>query len=66
MKVYLNDKELNAESAITLDRFICSAGLKAERVIVELNGELIPGEAWGRTVLREGDRIFAVTFVGGG
>lgn len=66
MKVIFNRNEIKTGDGISLYDFILSAGLNPERIIVELNGRLVPGEHWRRTVLNEGDRILAVTFVGGG
>lgn len=40
--------------------------LRADRVAVELNGELAPRRAWAETVVRSGDRLEVVHFVGGG
>lgn len=39
---------------------------RTERVAVELNGEIIPKAAFGQTVLKDGDQLEVVSFVGGG
>lgn len=36
------------------------------RVVAQMNGEIIPREAFATTVLHEGDRLELVTLVGGG
>ncbi len=66
MKVIFNRKEMDAADGVTLRDFLLSAGLNQERVIVELNDELVPSPRWEETVLNDGDRLLAVTFVGGG
>lgn len=66
MKIIFNRKEVDAANGVTLRDFLLSAGLNPERVIVELNDELVPGPRWEETVLNDGDRLLAVTFVGGG
>ncbi len=66
MKVIFNRKEMDAADGVTLRDFLLSAGLNQERVIVELNDELVPSPRWKETVLNDGDRLLAVTFVGGG
>lgn len=40
--------------------------LAPERVVVELNGSIVKRPQWGETVLREGDTVEIVCFVGGG
>ena len=37
-----------------------------KRVVVELNGEIVPRDAYGETVLGDGDTVEVVSFVGGG
>lgn len=66
MKVIFNRKEMDAADGVTLRDFLLSAGLNQERVIVELNDELVPSPRWEETVLNDGDRLLAMTFVGGG
>ena len=39
---------------------------RADRVAVELNGELAPRTTWSQTEVHEGDRLEIVHFVGGG
>ena len=41
-------------------------GLKADRVAVELNGEIAPRTAWAERLVKDGDRLEIVHFVGGG
>ena len=50
----------------TLDLLVAELGLKADRVAVERNGEIVPRSAWGTTTLSAGDRLEVVHFVGGG
>ena len=40
--------------------------LAPERVVVELNGEILPGADYGARKLANGDRLELVSFVGGG
>lgn len=41
-------------------------GVATPRVAVEYNREILPKARYGETVLREGDDLEIVTFVGGG
>jgi thiamine biosynthesis protein ThiS len=50
----------------TLAALIEQLGMKADRVAVELNRAIVPRERWSATVLRDGDHLEIVHFVGGG
>ena len=50
----------------TIDQLIAELGLKGDRVAVEHNGEIAPRTAWSQTILKAGDRLELVHFVGGG
>ena len=41
-------------------------GMKPDRVAVELNREIVPRDRWRQTLLKDGDRLEVVQFVGGG
>ena len=41
-------------------------GMKADRVAVELNLEIVPRGNWAATQLKDGDKLEIVHFVGGG
>jgi sulfur carrier protein len=49
-----------------LERVVASLGLKADRVAVELNGEIARRALWATTEVRSGDKLEIVHFVGGG
>jgi len=55
-----------APAAATLASLIEELGMKADRVAVELNREIVPRSHWGATALHQGDRLEIVHFVGGG
>lgn len=61
---------INGESKHTTARnlaeLVSSLEMKADRVAVELNREIVPRSAWEQTPLAEGDRLEIVHFVGGG
>ncbi len=40
--------------------------LKADRVAIERNGEIVPRSTWVRVNLEHGDKLEVVQFVGGG
>ena len=58
--------ENQAFSADTLGALVEQLGMKAERVAIELNREIVPRNQWPQTPLQDGDRLEIVHFVGGG
>jgi sulfur carrier protein len=54
------------EEAANLEQLVVELGLKGDRVAIEHNGEIAPRSNWSQTVLRGGDRLEVVHFVGGG
>ena len=53
-------------SGFTLASLIDSLAMKPDRVAVELNLEIAPRDRWSQIVLKDGDRLEIVHFVGGG
>jgi len=50
----------------TLAALVELLGMKADRVAVELNHEIVPRDRWATTQLTDGDQLEVVHFVGGG
>lgn len=65
MKLTING-EAQLSSAETLAALVEQLGMKADRVAIELNREIVPRERWPQTPLQDGDRLEIVHFVGGG
>ncbi len=68
MKLFINGDEKSIEIPFpaTLAALIELLGMKADRVAVELNLDIVPRDRWAETRLNEGDRLELVHFVGGG
>jgi len=69
MKLHINgDQRAFADipNPLTLAALVEVLGMKADRVAVELNRDIVPRDHWAETVLNEGDRLEIVHFVGGG
>lgn len=69
MKLYINGEERDfgdAPATLTLTLLMEMLNMKPDRVAVELNRDIVPRDRWPETVLREGDRLEVVHFVGGG
>ena len=67
MNVTINGepKELDGDS-ILLPALLTVLGLGQRRVAVELNETIIKRDGYGQTMLKDGDAIEIVHFVGGG
>ena len=67
MKLHINGDERTFDlTSPTLAALIEFLGMKADRVAVELNRDIVPRDRWPQTTLHEGDRLEIVHFVGGG
>jgi len=55
-----------APASFTLANLIESLAMKPDRVAVELNREIAPRDRWGEILLKDGDQLEIVHFVGGG
>jgi len=69
MKLHINGEErefANTPFPFTLAALVENLGMKADRVAVELNRDIVPRDRWADTVLKESDRLEVVHFVGGG
>lgn len=66
MKLQINGEDREFSSPLSLASLLEQMGLKADRVAVELNRNIVPREQWATTGLAEGDQLEIVHFVGGG
>jgi sulfur carrier protein len=71
MKVQINGEERTFADPVppaqfTLAALVEALNMKSDRVAVELNREIVPRERWPQTLLKDGDRLEIVHFVGGG
>jgi sulfur carrier protein len=53
-------------SPVDLASVIAALNLKADRIAVEHNGEIVSRAAWAQAHVATGDRLEIVHFVGGG
>ena len=63
--VKINGKELNVAGK-TVAEYLATTNYDLRRIAVERNGDIIPKAKYGETVLKDGDNIEVVSFVGGG
>ena len=66
MKVVVNGEEKDISEGLTVEGLLNKLGIGKERVAVELNLDIVPKGRFDDTILKDGDRIEIVSFVGGG
>jgi thiamine biosynthesis protein ThiS len=66
MNLIINGEDRQFDSALTISALLERLGMKADRVAIELNRELVPRERWTATQLDDDDKLEIVHFVGGG
>lgn len=66
MKILLNGEEREVADEITLPQLLESLSLAKERIAIELNTVVVRKRDWDSTLVKEGDRVEVVHFVGGG
>jgi thiamine biosynthesis protein ThiS len=66
MIVRANGKMKTLPEGTTLEQFLEQAGLPAERIVVEHNGEPRRRQEFAKVVLRAGDTLEIAQMVGGG
>ena len=62
----VNGKEIELKHGMTLAEFLAEHNYRAELVAVERNGQIVPRAEFGTVVLKDGDELQIVSFVGGG
>jgi thiamine biosynthesis protein ThiS len=66
MRLFINGEEKDYQGVTTLASLVYQLGLKADRLAVELNRDIVPRAQWTATALKDDDRLEVVHFVGGG
>lgn len=64
--IQLNGKEVKLERPITLGKLVAQHGFVLTQIAIEKNGEIIPKSTYNEEIVRAGDVIEVVSFVGGG
>lgn len=63
--ITLNGKEKDYAD-ITVEELLAREGYQNIRVAIEINGEIIKRNSFEKTLIKAGDKIEVVSFVGGG
>lgn len=66
MTLHVNGEPQEFLDGLTVTALVAQLGMKADRVAVELNLEIVPRSSWEATTLKDGDKLEIVHFVGGG
>ena len=66
MEITLNGKPLEIEKPLAIADLMAKLGIEPTRAVAELNGEIVMREKFPSELLKGGDRLEIVRFVGGG
>ncbi len=66
MEIKLNGETREVDAETTIARLLEQLGIQPNNLAVEHNGEFLEEDALEHTMVRAGDRLEVVRFVGGG
>ena len=66
MEITLNGKKFNLETGSNIVNLIDKLDLNADKLAIERNLEIVPKSKFAMTIIKEGDRLEIVHFIGGG
>jgi len=66
MRLIINGESRDLTDISTVASLVEQLGLKADRLAIELNREIVTRSDWPQMQLHEGDQLEIVHFVGGG
>ena len=66
MKITLNGEDREIPDGLTVAELLAHLSIRAGRVAIERNLEILSRENWESTAVAAGDRFEVVHFVGGG
>ena len=64
--ITVNGKQIELQKQQTVAEYLEQGGYQVQRIAVELNGDILPKYQYAETMLKDGDSMEVVTFVGGG
>ena len=64
--IIVDGKEINLTKETSVADYLEQNQYQVKRIAVELNGDILPKYSYSDTMLKDGDRLEVVTFVGGG
>ncbi len=66
MKLLVNGEFKEFKKIETISQLLQELNVKTQFVAVELNGKIVYKEEFDKALLKDGDRVEVVSFVGGG
>ncbi|GAB1535854.1 sulfur carrier protein ThiS [Geovibrio sp. ADMFC3] len=66
IKAVINGKEAEVKKDSTLAEIISLYKLNPERVVAEVNGNVLTRDKYADTLVNNGDKVELINFVGGG
>jgi thiamine biosynthesis protein ThiS len=66
IQITVNGEPQQLAASTTVSAFINQLDLTAGRLAIEYNRDILPRAQWPETILRDGDKLEIVHFVGGG
>ena len=64
--ITVNGKQIQLTSEMSVADYLEQKNYQINRIAVEMNEEILPKYSYSETMLKDGDRLEIVTFVGGG
>ena len=64
--ITINGTQTTLSTDLTVAEYLEQNNYQTNRIVVELNEEILPKYSYSETMLKDGDRLEVVTFVGGG
>jgi len=66
MKIRINGEDREIAEGLSISRLLEELQIRPGRVVIEYNRNIVSREAYGSTLLKDGDALEIVHFVGGG
>lgn len=64
--ITVNGKQIQLTAEMSVVDYLEQNNYQINRIAVEMNEEILPKYSYSETMLKDGDRLEVVTFVGGG
>lgn len=64
--ITVNGKQIQLTSEMSVADYLEQNNYQINRIAVEMNEEILPKYSYSETMLKDGDSLEVVTFVGGG
>ncbi|WP_027179553.1 sulfur carrier protein ThiS [Maridesulfovibrio bastinii] len=66
MIITVNGEKIDMSDSISVKDMLVRKNIKEDTVVIELNYEILPKENFAITLLKDGDNLEVLRFVGGG